>query len=822
MRNLKRVLSLALALVMVLGMMVIGTSAATFTDAEEITYTEAVEVLSELGILIGDNGKFNPAGKLNRAGAAKLIAFMTMGADADEYLAGSASVFTDVPADHWAAKYVAYCSNLKIINGNGDGTFNPNGNISTVGFTKLVLGAAGVAGTYTGDGWEQNVKDAAEKAGLDVITIDNTDITREEAAALMLAGLKYTGDAEIYGVYNSSDVLVKTYAEAIDAYFAAAALGTGFYVEILPAETYLMNSVFGVLYNDVDAVDSFGRPGIEYYDRKTGGYVTYLFFADDAVATYVNKFNKDIVDAMTEANNDVDPFASATILYNGYTSVGADTIAELYSGKIALNGVTVELYNLDTNVKTIEKVIVTEKNFATVTDVTLTEGTTAGSVTIAMAAWDDARSITYTDNLKSSYDAYDFLCGYAEDTALLVIVDQNTDALKFFEEPTAVTGKITKMNVASSTNGSTVSIDGVEYKMNQMFVAGKTLATGSEGTLYVDELGYAMGWVGKANPKPQYAYVLAMDSEQDNGLFGTGAYTWYAQLLYADGTVEVVKTSESSNAKEGYLVSYAAGTGANAGKIVLTSIASTYDPAGTMALKGNTASQIGGIFNNKTIVVVETAHPTIPNKMVYTVYTGVTNIPNMVADKFAGVKAPNSDNYSVFYALGATLDTTPNTAKNVVYLGTSSTLVKEVISATKTLCYYTVPAIVNGEITTVKVAAGNAPTYTIAVGTGLYDALTYDADGLVISATAKQDNNTTKVAVLSKTGTAKAADGVIALGGTSYVYDDATVVYKVANGAISVSSIGALKADNNDTVVGFTTNGVLTMIVVTTVANQQQ
>ena len=51
MRNLKRVLALALALVMMLGMM-ITASAASYADQDAIDtkYVEAVEVLSGLGI----------------------------------------------------------------------------------------------------------------------------------------------------------------------------------------------------------------------------------------------------------------------------------------------------------------------------------------------------------------------------------------------------------------------------------------------------------------------------------------------------------------------------------------------------------------------------------------------------------------------------------------------------------------------------------------------------------------------------------------------------------------------------------------------------
>ena len=77
MRNLKRVLGLALASVMVLSMMVVGAGAANyddFTDKDEIVNTEAVQMLVELGVLQGkDSGAFDPPGIFSRGEMAKII-----------------------------------------------------------------------------------------------------------------------------------------------------------------------------------------------------------------------------------------------------------------------------------------------------------------------------------------------------------------------------------------------------------------------------------------------------------------------------------------------------------------------------------------------------------------------------------------------------------------------------------------------------------------------------------------------------------------------------------------------------------------------------
>ena len=127
MRNLKRVLSLALAVVMVIGMMVMTTGAADLNDYDEISYVEAVDVMSALGILEGDeNSNFNPTDILTREQAAKIICYMLMGPANAELLNGTAYAFDDVEADRWSAPFISYCSNLGIIAGY-DGYIDPAG-----------------------------------------------------------------------------------------------------------------------------------------------------------------------------------------------------------------------------------------------------------------------------------------------------------------------------------------------------------------------------------------------------------------------------------------------------------------------------------------------------------------------------------------------------------------------------------------------------------------------------------------------------------------------------------------------------------------------
>ena len=529
MRNLKRVLSLALALVMVLGMMVIGTSAATFTDAEQITETEAVEVMAALGILKGDNGAFNPKGTLNRAGAAKLIAFMTMGAEADSYLAGSTAVFTDVPADHWAAKYIAYCSNLKIINGNGDDTFNPNGNISTVGFAKLVLGAAGVAGTYTGAGWEDNVKKAAEDADLDVVTIDGTDITREEAAALMLAGMKYTAENAgwIVKEAGANGKTVKKFADVADAIIYTATLnaaaGAGsFEYAAAPATGYLLNTVYGVSFGR--STDDFGRPGVRYTNAVTK---LNMFYADTPVATYEGPVTEETLFAASGYAVKA-PTATSftyTLIEDGSDFHGTKTAAKAkqatakWTAAGTGEGIKTELYKqFDVAGNPVYTLVAIRDYMGTVT-------------TVTPATEDDARSIKVTlDKCSTGYESTKVTLAYETEAFALnekVLVNVSYAAggpeIQAISYPGVAEGKVTKI-----TDKGVYTIGGNDYVLSQNWVGtAPVLNTRTAGSWYVDSQGnlIAVKTPGTVTNEWNYGYLIQRQTSTyaAGDLLGTSA-----------------------------------------------------------------------------------------------------------------------------------------------------------------------------------------------------------------------------------------------------------------------------------------------------------
>ena len=166
MRNLKKTLCLVLALVFVLGLCTVGAageSAAKFSDAESIQYKTQVDAMTGLGILIGyPDGTFKPLQNVTRAEAAKMISYMMVGTDEVEKWPAK-QVFNDVPADHWAARYITFCQSNGVIDGYGDGNFGPSDKVTKAQLAKMLLAACGYGkkGELVGEGWDQNAASLA-------------------------------------------------------------------------------------------------------------------------------------------------------------------------------------------------------------------------------------------------------------------------------------------------------------------------------------------------------------------------------------------------------------------------------------------------------------------------------------------------------------------------------------------------------------------------------------------------------------------------------------------------------------------------------------
>ncbi len=189
MRNLKRTLSLVMAMALIVGMMVVSASAVSsdFNDSAEITNTEAVDVMTAIGVFEGtDKGAFNPTGILTREQAAKIVAVMLLGEEDANKLSTNSTTFKDVAANRWSAGYIGYCVQQGILAGTGNGNFDPEGELTGLAFAKMMLVALGYdakVANYVGNDWAINVAADAVNAGIAPKGIVLADaMTREQAA----------------------------------------------------------------------------------------------------------------------------------------------------------------------------------------------------------------------------------------------------------------------------------------------------------------------------------------------------------------------------------------------------------------------------------------------------------------------------------------------------------------------------------------------------------------------------------------------------------------------------------------------------------------
>mgnify|MGYP002587159270 CR=1 FL=1 len=214
MRNLKRALSLALASVMLLGMMVVGSSAKgidDFTDKAEIVNQDAVAVTSAIGMFEGyEDGSFGPENVVTRAEMAVIICTMLYGAGVNVNQFAETNVFTDVPA--WAQGYVNLCSSLGIVAGVGDGKFDPNATVTTAQAVLMLCRALGYFQNAAdfGDNWMLAATAKGTALGLygDLKLTANAGLTRDNVAELVFNALTKAVPVqynELLGVYYNEN-----------------------------------------------------------------------------------------------------------------------------------------------------------------------------------------------------------------------------------------------------------------------------------------------------------------------------------------------------------------------------------------------------------------------------------------------------------------------------------------------------------------------------------------------------------------------------------------------------------------------------------------
>ena len=204
MRNLKRALSLLLSSTMVLGMLVMGSSAAGYQDVDASNKNqEAIEVLQAVGVMSGvDNeGNFDPDGSVTRNQMAVIMAHL-LKLDYDYYR--GTNPFTDVP--EWAAPYVAACAAEGVIAGIGNNQFGGEMKVTAAQASLMIMKALGYFQNAEdfGSDWQVATISQASKISLfdQINATAESALNRGQVAQMVLNGLQaktvyFTGDKGI-------------------------------------------------------------------------------------------------------------------------------------------------------------------------------------------------------------------------------------------------------------------------------------------------------------------------------------------------------------------------------------------------------------------------------------------------------------------------------------------------------------------------------------------------------------------------------------------------------------------------------------------------
>lgn len=185
----KRFISLCLTLALTA-----APAGAAFSDISSGSLQQTASILGSLGIMQGTgNNRFEPNRPLTRAEFCKL-AVTAMGID-DASPYASYTIFPDVHASHWAARYINAAlrhpdfKDNYIIRGYADGTFGPDRQLTYGEVCTMLLRMLGYKESDIGPFWPADYIAQANALGLTQgISIKDakTPVTRADAATMLL------------------------------------------------------------------------------------------------------------------------------------------------------------------------------------------------------------------------------------------------------------------------------------------------------------------------------------------------------------------------------------------------------------------------------------------------------------------------------------------------------------------------------------------------------------------------------------------------------------------------------------------------------------
>ena len=357
--------------------MVLSQGAIMPLAAEQSVYSEEIELVNALGIMVGDeSGDFAPNNNLTRAEFAKVLTVLLQindGASAKENAwyfktgkavenqvlnTGKQQVFTDVPSDHWAYDVIGQITSLGYMIGTSEDEFSPDENVTINQVNKVfvkLLGYEVFAERNGGYPAGYNYTASSIKLLKGINHYGETPILRGELAKMLvnmfdveMVNIGYVTD-EGTASYQQSDK--KFIEEKLEIFTTKGELTstsvTGLYGESGISEGQVV--IGGVVYKvaaGAEYINSFLGKTIDVYyvkDANENNIVLYAKPSDD-----IEEFVIDIKDFVSISNGTLkyyddneeveklDLVSIPVIIFNGTSvdTISTEQIKSFYNGTI--------------------------------------------------------------------------------------------------------------------------------------------------------------------------------------------------------------------------------------------------------------------------------------------------------------------------------------------------------------------------------------------------------------------------------------------------------------------------------------------------------
>ena len=712
MRNLKRALSLAMASIMVLGMMVVGAGAVSyddFSDKDKIVNDDAVSMLVELNVINGkDDGSFDPEGIVTRAEMAKMICVVLNGGKDPSLGNVSNYTYTDT-VGHWAAAYIEYCTTLGIVAGDGTGKFNPSNTVTGAEAAKMLLVALGFKSEiegFTGANWAVNVNVRANQKGLfDELSINPSEgLTRDNAAQMVWNALDagvvsydYTLITDGSSITSSPTLIDNESKTLLTDKFKVSKLegvivanenatSTGTAVEKEDVTVLLLTSDDAdskqdegdtITLKTATAANLLGKSVTMFAkDWKNGAYQTVLgnpvVSSDNMIATISEDSDADDVkDALKDAG--IKEVSKAVLVQNFIRATDKDDKELTISGmadvaKLTGNGIEVTVISNDNDNKA-DFVIVTKMIAGKVSAYNAKGNDGDGYITVTaltdIAKADQIAGAEFAD-VKGSEDLA------KDDIVLYYRVGDTFYAEKADSVNVTVTSTKGDDQIKDGSNTYKASALSSKYDDDNNTVLTTAVEPDDEVTLYLDNFGYVV-YTDAVTAADEYMFITGSDASVKSGFESLTIKGVLSDGTEVTASVNKIDSKKLSSAFDGKTES-AAEAMVNNKIVTYTKTGEKYnitvkDDTKITQIQKNKANLGGATANSKTIFVIGDKNDN------YKVYTGIANVPN-VTNKDAGLYCYAKSGVAKFVvALNAT--TSDGDTNGIYILGKTASAKKD-------------------------------------------------------------------------------------------------------------------------------------------------